>query len=244
MKPSFIHLKSTDSTNTFLIEKVAAQNIADTVVFADEQSHGKGLGSNIWESEPKKNLTFSIALNTGFIGISDQFQLSQSVAVALHKFLSNYLDTNKLLIKWPNDILYDNQKLSGVLISNLLKNNKMDLSIVGIGINVNQTEFLDWPTHPVSMKMITGYIFDLEELLHSAVDSIYETIKSLRQGGYPAINDYYLGHLYRYRQWGDYSFDDKVKHLFMKGLDVFGRLVLCDEDSNEFVFDVKQIKFV
>jgi len=244
MKPSFIHLKSTDSTNTFLIEKVSAQNVENIVVYADAQSHGKGLGSNTWESEPFKNLTFSIALNTTFIEVGNQFQLSQSIAVALHKFLSNYLNINELFIKWPNDILFDNQKLSGVLISNMLKNNKMHLSIVGIGINVNQVEFQDWPTHPISMKMITGKEFDLETLLHSVVESIYETLELLRSDGYPAINDYYLKYLYRYHQWGNYSIDGEIKCLFMKGLDSFGRLLLLDEGSNELAFDVKQIKFV
>lgn len=244
MKPSFIHLKSTYSTNTFLIEKASAQNVENTVVYADAQSHGKGLGSNTWESEPLKNLTFSVALNTGFIEVGNQFQLSQSIAVALHKFLSNYLNINDLFIKWPNDILFDNQKLSGVLISNLLKNNRMDLSIVGIGINVNQLEFLDWPTHPISMKMITGKDFDLDALLHSAVESIYETLELLRLDGYTVINDYYLEHLYRYHQWGNYLIDGETKRLFLKGLDSFGRLLLLDDESNEFAFDVKQIRFV
>lgn len=244
MKPSFIHLKSTYSTNTFLIEKASAQNVENTVVYADAQSHGKGLGSNTWESEPLKNLTFSVALNTGFIEVGNQFQLSQSIAVALHKFLSNYLNINDLFIKWPNDILFDNQKLSGVLISNLLKNNRMDLSIVGIGINVNQLEFLDWPTHPISMKMITGKDFDLDALLHSAVESIYETLELLRLDGYTVINDYYLEHLYRYHQWSNYLIDGETKRLFLKGLDSFGRLLLLDDESNEFAFDVKQIRFV
>ena len=244
MIPSFIHLKSTDSTNTFLIEKASNNNVADTVVYADEQSHGKGLGSNTWESAPLKNLTFSIALNTSFIEVSNQFQLSQSVAVSLHKFLSNYLNIDKLSIKWPNDILYDHKKMSGVLISNLLKNNRMDLSVVGVGINVNQMKFQDWPTNPVSMKMITGTDFDLEELLHSAVYSIYESLELLKSDGYNSISDYYLKHLYRYHQLGNYLVDGDVKRLFMKGLDGFGRLVLCDDVSCEYVFDVKQIKFV
>ena len=244
MNPIFLHLTSTESTNAFLLEKAETQNVENFVVYADNQSQGRGMGSNTWEAEPFKNLTFSLALNSSFVNVANQFQISQAVAVALHQSLSFYLDTNRLFIKWPNDILFDNSKLSGVLISNILKDNKMDLSVVGIGVNVNQIQFQDWPTHPISMKMVSGKDFDLEEILHNVVDSIYNNMESLRSGGYSSINDYYLSRLYRYRQWAGYLVDNQEKQLFMEGLDNFGRLVLRDKDSVEHVFDVKQVRFL
>ncbi len=244
MNPIFIHLTSTASTNSFLLDLAQSQNVENHVAYTDCQTHGKGLASNIWESEPLKNLTFSIALDSSFLKISEQFTMSKAVAVALHQCLSNYIDENKLYIKWPNDILFDNCKLSGVLISNLLKNNCMALSIIGIGINVNQTLFHDWPTHPISMKMISGSCFDLEQLLHNLVDKILITIESLQSGLYHQINGYYVSKLFRYQQWGKYLIGEDEKEMFMEGLDNYGRLLLRDHNSKDYVFDVKEIKFV
>ena len=244
MNPYFLHLTSIESTNAFLLEKAETQNVVNYVVYADYQSHGKGMGNNTWESEPLKNLTFSMALDTAFIDVANQFQISQTVAVALHRCLSEYVDTDGLQVKWPNDILFENRKLAGVLISNILKDNNMSLSVIGIGLNVNQTRFMDWPTNPVSMKMITGMDYDLKSVLDDIVDKIMSEVESLKSGYYQQINEYYLSKLYRYRQWGSYLVGNDEKRLFMKGLDKFGRILLCDSDSVEYAFDVKQIKFL
>ena len=183
----YVHLEQIDSTNAYLQRQQSEADIRNWVVSADEQMAGKGMGSNGWESEVGKNLTFSLALDMGFLPAERQFLLSEAVALGLIHALDGLLvegmsyrgfpsiDTlppnvcrydmegkpsvsmpSKLHIKWPNDIYYENHKLAGILINSTIKANMMDVSIIGIGLNVNQMQFQDRPTHPISLKQITG----------------------------------------------------------------------------------------
>ena len=140
----------------FLQRKQFEADIRNWVVSADEQTAGKGMGSNGWESEAGRNLTFSVALDVRFLPAERQFLLSEAVPLGIIGVLDTILPPEKWSIKWPNDIYYENRKLAGILINSTIKANMMDVSIVGIGLNVNQMQFQDWPTRPVSLKMITG----------------------------------------------------------------------------------------
>ena len=204
----YIHLEQIDSTNAYLQRLQSECDIRNWVVSADEQTAGKGMGSNSWESEVGKNLTFSLALDMGFLPAERQFLLSEAVALGLIHALDAILDDglsyrgfssidtlppvvgrydmdgkpsvsmpSKLHIKWPNDIYFENRKLAGILINSTIKANIMDVSIIGIGLNVNQMRFKDWPTHPISLKMITGNDHDLKMLLEQIVGSIYKKVE-------------------------------------------------------------------
>lgn len=243
MKPTYYHIDQLDSTNAFLQRMQAEQDICGWVVWTDEQTAGKGMGSNGWESEQGKNLTFSMALDMGFLPAERQFPLSEAVALGIIEALDNLLPSEKLSIKWPNDIFYENRKLAGVLINSTIKANIMDVSIIGIGLNVNQMQFQDWPTHPISLKMITGKDYDLRNLLEHCVESIYKKVDSLKSEP-NAIEEAYLQRLYRYRTWAEYEVGGKVLRLFMTGIDSFGRLMLVDETNNSYCFDIKEIKFI
>lgn len=240
---NFVHLKQTDSTNAYLQRQQAEADIRNWVVSADGQTAGKGMGSNGWESEVGKNLTFSLALDVSFLPAERQFLLSEAVALGLIQALDSLLSKEKLHIKWPNDIYFENRKLAGILINNTIKSNKMDVSIIGIGLNVNQMQFQDWPTHPISLKQITGKDYDLQPLLEQVVESIYNKVETLKTSA-NAIENEYLQRLYRYRTWADYEVDGKVLQLFIMGIDAFGRLMLVDEDNNSYCYDIKEIKFI
>ena len=149
----------------------------------------------------------------------------------------------KLSIKWPNDIYYGNRKLAGILINSTIKANMMDISIIGIGINVNQMQFQDWPTHPISLKLITGKDFELRSLLEQIAEHIIIKVEQLKADP-TTIEQDYLKRLFRYRTWADYEVDGKVLRLFMTGIDPFGRLQLVDEQQTLYTFDIKEIKFV
>ena len=161
----YIHLEQIDSTNAYLQRQQSECDIRNWVVSADEQTAGKGMGSNGWESEVGKNLTFSLAVDMGFLPAERQFHLSETVALGIIEVLDKVLPTENLSIKWPNDIYFENRKLASILINSTIKANMMDVSIIGIGLNVNQTQFQDWPTHPISLKQITGKKHDLQLLL-------------------------------------------------------------------------------
>ena len=237
------HLELIDSTNAYLQRQQSECDIRNWVVSADEQTAGKGMGNNGWESEVGKNLTFSLALDMDFLPAEKQFLLSEAVALGLIHALDALLPAEKLSIKWPNDIYFENHKLAGILINSTIKANMMDISIIGIGLNVNQMQFQDWPTHPISLKQITGKDYDLQPLLEQIAESIYNKVTSLKTDS-TDIEKEYLQRLYRYRTWGDYEMDGKKTRLFMTGIDPFGRLLLVDEAKGSYCFDIKEIKFL
>ena len=243
MRPEYRHFDQLDSTNAYLQRMQTEDDIRGWVVSTDEQTAGKGMGSNGWESENGKNLTFSMALDMGFLPAERQFLLSKTVALGIIEVLDVLWTAKKLSIKWPNDLYYENRKLAGILINSTIKANMMDISIVGVGLNVNQTQFQDWPTHPISLKMITGKDYDLKPLLDQIVDSVYEKVSILKATP-NAIEEAYLQRLYRYHTWADYEVGDKIKRLFMTGIDAFGRLQLVDDKNVPYCFDIKEIKFV
>ena len=239
----YVHLEKIDSTNAYLQRIQTETDIRNWVVSADEQTAGKGMGSNGWESEVGKNLTFSLALDMGFLPAERQFMLSKAVPLGIIEVLDEILPTEKLRIKWPNDIYYERHKLAGILINSTIKSNMMDVSIIGIGLNVNQMKFKDWPTHPISLKQITGKKYDLQPLMEQIVESIYNKVEILKADPTDIERDY-LKRLFRYRTWADYEVGGKVLRLFMTGIDAFGRLMMIDEENNSYCFDIKEVKFI
>ena len=267
------HFDQIDSTNAYLQRKQSECDIRNWMVSADEQTAGKGMGNNGWESEVGKNLTFSLALDMGFLPAERQFLLSKAVPLGIIEVLKKVLSDGfegidwlrrmqsisnrttstrndmpsklgeKLSIKWPNDIFYENRKLAGILINSTIKANMMDVSIIGIGLNVNQMQFQDWPTHPISLKMILGKDFDLQPLLEQIAERIIMKVEQLKSDP-TSIEQDYIKRLFRYHTWADYEVDGKVLRLFITGIDQFGRLQLVDKEQLSYSFDIKEIKFV
>lgn len=243
MKLKYYHFDQLDSTNAYLQRMQSEHDIRNWVVSADEQTAGKGMGSNGWESETGKNLTFSLAVDMDFLPTERQFLLSETVALGIIDVLDKMLPLEKLSIKWPNDIYYENRKLAGILINSTIKANMMDISIIGIGLNVNQMQFQDWPTHPISLKMIAVKEYDLQPLLEQIASQVLKKVELLKSNP-NAIEQEYLKCLFRYQTWADYEVNGKVRRLFMTGIDPFGRLMLIDEADNSYCFDIKEIKFI
>ena len=243
-KKSFIELEKTASTNAFLQEMPEEERVGK-VVFAREQTAGKGMGSNSWESEPGMNLTFSMGVDMSFMKAADQFLLSQAVPLGLLDVLDGMLPTESLSVKWPNDLFFGDRKLCGILINSTIRGMEMGVSVVGIGLNVNQLQFQDWPTHPISLKMILGRDVKLEPLLHQLVEAVEQRVQQLRtEDGIAKIKMDYLNRLYRYRTWADYEVDGQKVRRFITGIDPFGRLETIDESGKKYVYDIKEVKFV
>ena len=239
----YIHLEQIDSTNAYLQREQSKCDIRNWVVSTDEQTAGKGMGSNSWESEVGKNLTFSLAVDMGFLPAARQFLLSEAVSLGIIEVVDKLLPAEKLSIKWPNDIFYGNRKLAGILINSTIKAGMMDVSIIGIGLNVNQMCFQDWPTLPISLKMVMGKDFELQPLLEQIATHLLIKVQLLKSD--PSIIEQdYLKRLFRYRTWADYEVDGKILRLFMTGIDGFGRLQLVDEQGAFYVFDIKEIRLV
>lgn len=153
-------IETTSSTN----DSVKAINKDMYIVYCDYQTKGRGQRGNSWESEAKKNLTFSLSITPKNIAAEKQFTISKIVSISIADTLKEFgIDAT---IKWPNDIYVGDQKIAGILIENTLSSKGLlSRSIIGVGLNLNQTEFKSDAPNPISMKMIKTNEFCREEVL-------------------------------------------------------------------------------
>ena len=240
------HFKTLDSTNQYLQNLLnEGIDIVDNIVVTDYQTSGKGQGKNMWQSEDGKNLLFSIALDMSFLKAESQFLLTQIVSVTMINVLKKYLPEDSLFIKWPNDIYFNNKKIAGILIKNEIRGMMMGTSIIGIGLNVNQTSFNEDLPNPISMKMITGNDFELETILNDICFELralsYEQYRNTHSSQLTAHS--YIKYLYRYNQWAFFEHEGQVKEMMIIGYDQFGRLILKEKNDREVVCDLKEIVF-
>ena len=241
----FKNIESTNQHLQRLLDK--GIDITDNIVVADFQTSGKGQGSNVWQSEDGMNLLFSIALDMSFLKAENQFLLTQMISVAMIDVLKKYLPEESLFIKWPNDIYFNDKKIAGILIKNEIKGMMLGTSIIGIGLNVNQTYFDKSLPNPISMKMITGKNYDLERLLLEVYKStslqVYKCQSQCQSQSQSSIVNSYNHHLYRYNQWALFEHEGIEKEMMIVGYDRFGRLVLKEKNDHEVVCDLKEIIF-
>lgn len=254
MKPTYIHLIETRSTN-YDLAGIAADAVHGTTVYADRQTAGRGQRGNSWESEPGKNLTFSILLKRGNVHPADQFLLSEICAIAVARILSKYV--SDITIKWSNDIYYKDKKICGMLIEHSISSGRINHTIAGIGINVNQTEFVSDAPNPVSLAMILGHEVSTEQILHEVSDEILDLCDKLPAEA-DKIHDEFLQTLYRRNGFHRYrSMKDSVSVDGTETIEEFsefdaaiadvarnGMLKLRTETGKYHVFAFKEIAFV
>ncbi|MCR5471090.1 BirA family transcriptional regulator, biotin operon repressor / biotin-[acetyl-CoA-carboxylase] ligase [Xylanibacter ruminicola] len=228
-----IHIEETDSTNHWLKE----HGEGNMVVVADYQTAGRGCGSNSWESERGRNLTFSMLIHPENILAKEQFRITEVVSVAMCRMLQSYI-YNKVEIKWPNDIYVGDKKICGILIENRLQGTEIKDSIIGIGLNVNQKEFKSDAPNPVSLYQLTGQETDLEEMLMAFLDCFDSELKSKT-----------TCFTYRemlFRRGKDSLYRSKTTCFTARLTDVLpdGRLLLVDQEGRECTYAFKEIQFI
>ncbi len=236
-----IFLPTCGSTNNELLERATHSNVAEgTVVITAHQSAGRGQRGNTWEAQPAQNLTFSVLFKPVFLPAARQFELNMAVALACHRLLSAYFP-GKAALKWPNDLYYGDQKMGGILIENAVKGTLLAQSVVGIGLNVNQTAF----SHPraVSMRNAARQAFDLEDTLHELLAHLEATYLQLRAGQTDGLRQQYLGALYALGQPKLFRVGEAVREGVIRGVDPTGRLVV-DMEGQPHPFGFKEIAFV
>ena len=160
--PSIFWLESTDSTNYALRARLGElDNLS--IVAAKGQTAGRGQGTHTWYATPGRNLTFSILYRFGEacpLVAADAILITQVTTLALRDYLLAH--GVEARIKWPNDIWVGDRKICGILIENSLEGAAIRESIVGIGLNLNET---GWPAelpNPVSLTELTGRRYRLQ----------------------------------------------------------------------------------
>jgi BirA family biotin operon repressor/biotin-[acetyl-CoA-carboxylase] ligase len=238
-----IKLDAIDSTNDFLKQLFKESTVEDyTIVMANEQTKGKGQRGAKWISEPGKNLTMSILVKDVQLNNQNIYDFNIAVALSLIKVLKNIQIPN-VTIKWPNDIMADSKKVAGILIENLVKPDGSFTAIVGIGLNLNQTNFENLP-QASSLKCFTGKNYELEELALLLKDSLEANRQTLNQNA-DLLWDEYHENLFK----KDYPspFEDKKGNRFMgiiKKVTRDGKLEVLLNDDSLIHFDVKDLKML
>ncbi|MFA7075727.1 MAG: biotin--[acetyl-CoA-carboxylase] ligase [Candidatus Izemoplasmatales bacterium] len=156
-----IEFESLDSTNIYAKSNYEKLNHLDCII-AKNQTHGKGRKDNLWFSN-NDSLTFSMLLKDNLSSINIDL-IPLFAGYALHKALSEY--TNNLEIKWPNDLLLNRKKTSGILVESIFQPN-LKAIIIGIGLNLNQEFFPDEiASKATSLKKETNIFFNKEKILN------------------------------------------------------------------------------
>lgn len=239
-----IKLNAIASTNSYLKQESAENYLEDfTVVVAKTQSEGRGQMGAIWTAESGKNLTFSVFKRNESVATGHQFYISIVTTLGILKTLQS-LQIGQLNVKWPNDILSEHKKICGVLIENVIKNNSLVGSIIGIGLNVNQTKFTNLP-HASSLHNISGRIFNLDELLISIVNNMKFYFKQLNERPIYTLKRAYESVLFRRNKPSTFR-DSKGKLFsgFIKGVDDFGNLIVCYENKVTKTYGLKEIELL
>lgn len=161
-----------------------------TCVFAHEQTKGKGQRSKQWISNKDENIILSIIVAPYGLPPAQQFSLSMAVALGVYRFFNHYAG-DETRIKWPNDLYWRDRKAGGILIENSLQGNSWQWAVIGIGINLNQTQFPELENKAVSLKQITGKSFDPEAMAKELVQYVQAALVQLTTDNASIRKDYH-----------------------------------------------------
>lgn len=233
-----LYLPSCHSTNDTATELVRQQGLPEgSIVITDEQTGGRGQHGTRWVTTRGQNFTMSVILNPTFLDIAQQFLLSQSIALGVQHYLSEF--SENAAIKWPNDLIINGLKVGGILIENSITGNRITHSIVGIGLNVNQSQF-EWD-HATSLRLETGRAFSLPQELPRLLQSIERAYLRLRNGHTAGIRSEYLQSLLGYGAPRNYTVSGQSVRGTILGVLPDGKLNMEMETGVQRIFGIKEI---
>ena len=242
---NILKLPSIGSTNSYL-----AANAVDlphgTVVSTYVQTAGRGQRGNTWESEPNKNLSFSVLLRPNNIIARQQFFISEAVSIAIVNTLRRYITQHEVAIKWPNDIYVDDNKICGILIENTLCGSNISQSIVGVGLNINQRQFLSDAPNPISLIHYIDTETSLDAILDEVTDEIIATFDHYdTTQEFDALHHIYASMLWRREGFHPYSTPDGTQFMAqITNIAPDGILTLCDSQNNSRSFAFKEVQAI
>jgi BirA family biotin operon repressor/biotin-[acetyl-CoA-carboxylase] ligase len=239
-----IKLSATPSTNSYLKQLAAENDLEDfTVVVCSHQTQGRGQKGNSWATEEGKNLTVSILKKFNAFEVNRNFALNCLVSLAIYDVL-NELSIPEVKVKWPNDIMSGNQKLCGILIENTLKGQFIKQSVIGFGLNVNQTFFKDLP-QATSLQLQTGVDYDLEQLLEQLLKRIQYYLEGSHITNYTTIRNQYEEAMFRQGQIAEYVSQDGTRFKgSIRGITESGQLIIEKINGQILNFNFKEVKYI
>src|SRR5690606_4660509 len=239
-----IKLNAIDSTNSFLKKLARKTQLEDqTVVITENQLSGRGQMGNGWVSKEGESLTFSVFKRFEAVLAERQFMISMAVSVGIIETLKN-LNVPTISIKWPNDILSAKKKICGILIENILEGSNVKCSVIGIGINVNETEFPNLP-QASSLKLVTGTDFNLDEVLQLILKNVFRKLENLSEMDFSEMKRQYENNLFRKEMVSVFETPEGSRfNGIIKGVSEIGELLVETENVGLQKFQLKEIKLI
>ncbi len=236
-----IELESVDSTNNFLKHYRPTRPCEMTLVTAEYQESGRGQAGNTWEAEPGKNLLFSLLVHPRQVAPSEQFILSQAIALAVKHALEDFVP--EVHIKWPNDIYVGDKKLGGILIENDLREGRIENCILGVGLNINQTGFPPALPNPVSLYQLIGKHTERRFALERVVGHFSRLLRDIAQGEAETLRTNYHNALYRLGEPHQYEDARGTFTATLEGVAPDGHLLLRDTTDTLRRYAFKEVCF-
>jgi BirA family biotin operon repressor/biotin-[acetyl-CoA-carboxylase] ligase len=242
----YIKLDAIPSTNDFLKDYVKNESLKNyTTVIAREQTNGKGQMGSVWKSQAGKNLTMSIYVHGLELNAKSIVTLNKSIALSILDVLRAF-EFDNLTIKWPNDIMAENKKIGGILIENIHSATNGIYSIIGVGLNINQTFFDNLP-QASSTKLIFGKELDVQKLAKKVAKAIKSRCEILKKtiNTFQNIDEEYWNVLYKKNS--PIVFEDVSGAKFMgiiTGVSSNGFLQIKKEDDSISEFGIKEVKML
>jgi len=239
-----IKLNAIGSTNHFLKELSSQESCENfTVVSTEFQTDGKGQRGSGWLSEVGNNLTFSVLYNQKLKEFSSLFTLNIIIGLSIVEALQLVSDLN-FFIKWPNDILAENKKIGGILIENTFKNSNDVQSIIGIGLNINQSQFENLP-QASSLFLLENKFFYREAILVSIINKLEHNLNQLPILGETYFWDLYHSFLFKKEVVSTFESVDGNRFVGkIKEVTRDGKLAVLQEDDSIHFYDIKEIKML
>ncbi len=228
----FLKFQSIDSTNTYALENFDKLEHKD-VISAEEQTQGRGRFNRKWISKNQKNIYATFVLKPS----KKDFlvNLTQYLCLVCVKTMKSYgVQTS---IKWPNDVLYEGKKLSGILCETDSKNNEIKGVALGIGINLNSTQktFENIEKPATSLSLILGKEIDKDDFLNRLCEEFFKNYDNFEENGFSAIKKEYLENINFLGQKIKIQNheNEAPKEFIAKSIDERGFLIVYDEDGEE-----------
>lgn len=241
-----IILDTVDSTNLEMERILHKEKLTEgSAIFARTQTAGRGQRGNTWNSEAGNNLTLSFIFYPTFLNLNFHFCLSQAIALGVLDFFKQLVPNNeKFSLKWPNDIYFDKKKIGGILIENTLQGNIIKETIIGIGLNINQELFDDCIPNPISLRLITKKLYNLDSLIVKLSKEINFRYKKLRNNGFVKIMTEYNKHLFRKDVFSSFKKNGELFEAKILNTESDGKLNLITKENEKLSFYFKEIEFV
>lgn len=240
---NIIKLDEVDSTNSYALNWIKNTEVAEgAVIYTLSQTKGRGQRGSTWESGIGENLIFSIILKPNFIKVTEVVYLNAAISLGILNYLKSFKLKSDIKIKWPNDIIVDKKKICGILIENTLSGLSLQSSVIGIGFNLNSTNF-EGNFKATSLKLLTDQHFLMERELKSLCSYIEVQYIKLRDH-YPEILSAYKENLYQLNEEKLYMQNGKTIKAKIVDVNKNGKLVLQKDSGTLISVDLKEIHYL